>query len=77
MPVTVDDDDDDNDPENRYGSICKDFKKVITHPRRGRKQQQKRKLVVKTGSDCFRKTRSQSSCKFERKARKWAKTQKP
>lgn len=26
VPVTVDDDDDDdNDPENRYGSTCKDF----------------------------------------------------
>lgn len=40
MPVTVDDDDDDNDPENRYDSICKDFKKIITHPRCGHKQQQ-------------------------------------
>eukprot|EP00069_Balaena_mysticetus_P012923 bmy_07729T0 len=78
MPVTVDDDDDDNDPENRYDSICKDFKKIITHPRHGQKQQQRNhKQVVKTRSACLRKTRSQSSCKFERKARKWAKTQKP
>lgn len=78
VPVTVDDDDDDNDPENRYDSICKDLKKIITHPRRGHKQQQRnRKPVVKTRSACLRKTRSQSSCKFERKARKWAKTQKP
>ncbi|PNI35377.1 ATRX isoform 12, partial [Pan troglodytes] len=78
VPVTVDDDDDDNDPENRYDSICKDFKKIITHPRHGHKQQQRNsKQVVKTRSACLRKTRSQSSCKFERKARKWAKTQKP
>ncbi|VFV39711.1 transcriptional regulator atrx isoform [Lynx pardinus] len=78
VPVTVDDDDDDNDPENRYDSICKDLKKIITHPRRGHKQQQRnRKPVVKTRSACLRKTRSQSSCKFERKARKWAKTHKP
>ncbi|XP_014635304.1 PREDICTED: transcriptional regulator ATRX-like isoform X6 [Ceratotherium simum simum] len=78
VPVTVDDDDDDNDPENRYDSICKDFKKIITHPRRGHKQQQRnRKQVVKTRSACLRKTPSRSSCKFERKARKWAKTHKP
>ena len=33
VPVTVDDDDDDNDPENRYDFICKDLKKIITHPK--------------------------------------------
>lgn len=78
VPVTVDDDDDDNDPENRYDSIYKDFKKIITHPRRGQKQQQRNcKPVVKTRSTRLRKTRSQSSCKFERKPRKWAKAQKP
>lgn len=63
--------DDDNDPENRYDSIRKDFKKIITHPRRGRKQEQRNsKQVVKTRSACLVKTRSQASRKFERGARK-------
>lgn len=78
VPVTVDDDDDDNDPENRYDSICKDFKKIITHPRHGHKEQHWNcKQVVQTSSASFRKTHSQSSSKFQRRARKWAKTQKP
>lgn len=73
VPVTVDDDDDDNDPENRYDSICKDFKKIITHPRHGHKEQHRnRKQVVETRSASFRKTDSQSSSKFQRKAKKWA-----
>lgn len=71
MPVEEEEDDDDNDPENRYDSIHKDLKKIITHPRRGRKQEQRNsKQVVKTRSACLVKTRSQASRKFEREARK-------
>ncbi|NXL86081.1 ATRX regulator, partial [Alectura lathami] len=65
------DDDDDDDPENRYGSIHKDLKKIyITHPRRGRKPaQRKSKQVVKTRTTCLVKTRSQAASKFEQGAR--------
>lgn len=70
VPMEEEEDDDD-DPENRYDSIRKDFKKIITHPRRGRKRNQRNtKQVVKTRSACLVKTRSQASHKFGREARK-------
>lgn len=67
----MEEEEDDDDPENRYDSIHKDLKKIITHPRRGRKQEQRNsKQVVKTRSACLVKTRSQASRKSEREARK-------
>ncbi|NXJ38891.1 ATRX regulator, partial [Ciconia maguari] len=70
VPMEEEDDDDD-DPENRYDTICKDLKKIITHPRRGRKPaQRKSKQVVKTTTACLVKTRSRASRKFEQGARK-------
>ncbi|NXF93687.1 ATRX regulator, partial [Eubucco bourcierii] len=70
VPMEEDDDDDD-DPENRYDTIHKDLKKIITHPRRGRKPaQRKSKQVVKTTTACLVKTRSRASRKFEQGARK-------
>ncbi|NXC68462.1 ATRX regulator, partial [Anhinga anhinga] len=71
VPVEEEEDDDDDDPENRYDTICKDLKKIITHPRRGRKPaQRKSKQVVKTTTACLVKTRSRASRKFEQGARK-------
>ncbi|NXI62530.1 ATRX regulator, partial [Anseranas semipalmata] len=71
VPMEEEEDDDDDDPENRYDSIHKDLKKIITHPRRGRKPaQRKSKQVVKTRTACLVKTRSQASRKFEQGARK-------
>ncbi|NXN06585.1 ATRX regulator, partial [Indicator maculatus] len=71
VPMEEEEEDDDDDPENRYDTIHKDLKKIITHPRRGRKPaQQKSKQVVKTTTACFVKTRSWASCKFEQGARK-------
>ncbi|NWH75463.1 ATRX regulator, partial [Piaya cayana] len=71
VPMDEEEDDDDDDPENRYDTICKDLKKVITHPRRGRKPaQRKSKQVVKTKTACIVKTRSRASRKFEQGARK-------
>lgn len=68
VPMEEEEDDDD-DPENRYDSIHKDCKKIITHPRRKRNQRNT-KQVVKTRSACLVKTRSRASRKFEREARK-------
>lgn len=66
VPVEEEEDDDD-DPENRYDTI----RKIITHPRRGRKPaQRKSKQVVKTTTACLVKTRSRASRKFEQGARK-------
>ncbi|NWS76130.1 ATRX regulator, partial [Crotophaga sulcirostris] len=71
VPMEEEEDDDDDDPENRYDTIRKDLKKVITHPRRGRKPaQRKSKQVVKTTTACLVKTRSRASCKFEQGAGK-------
>uniref|UniRef100_H3APH3 DNA helicase n=1 Tax=Latimeria chalumnae TaxID=7897 RepID=H3APH3_LATCH len=65
------DDDDDDDPENRYDSICTDFKKIITHPRRGLKAKQRNsKWVKKSRTGCSVKTRSQAACKIEQVASK-------
>ncbi|NWX23874.1 ATRX regulator, partial [Aegotheles bennettii] len=70
VPMEEEEDDDD-DPENRYDTIRKDLKKIITHPRRGRKPaQRKSKQVVKTTTACLVKTRSRASRKFEQGARK-------
>ncbi|NWQ81191.1 ATRX regulator, partial [Columbina picui] len=66
VPVEEEEDDDD-DPENRYDTI----RKIITHPRRGRKPaQRKSKQVVKTTTACLVKTHSRASRKFEQGARK-------
>ncbi|NXN69994.1 ATRX regulator, partial [Himantopus himantopus] len=71
VPMEEEEDDDDDDPENRYDTIRKDLKKIITHPRRGRKPaQRKSKQVVKTTTACLVKTHSRASCKFEQGARK-------
>ncbi|NXJ91226.1 ATRX regulator, partial [Corythaixoides concolor] len=71
VPMEEEEDDDDDDPENRYDTIHKDLKKIITHPRRGRKPaQRKSKQVVKTTTACLVKTRSRASRKFEQGARK-------
>ncbi|NXG67302.1 ATRX regulator, partial [Hemiprocne comata] len=71
VPMEEEEDDDDDDPENRYDTIHKDLKKIITHPRRGRKPaQRKSKQVVKTTAACLVKTHSRASRKFEQGARK-------
>ncbi|NXT18545.1 ATRX regulator, partial [Syrrhaptes paradoxus] len=72
VPMEEEEDDDDDDPENRYDTIRKDLKKIITHPRPGRKPaQRKSKQVVKTTTACLVKTRSRAaSRKFEQGARK-------
>ncbi|NWI09919.1 ATRX regulator, partial [Crypturellus soui] len=71
VPREEEEDDDDDDPENRYDSIRKDLKQIITHPRRGRiPAQRKSKQVVKTRTACLVKTRSQASRKVEQGARK-------
>ncbi|NXJ80364.1 ATRX regulator, partial [Trogon melanurus] len=71
VPMEEEEDDDDDDPENRYDTIRKDVKKIITHPRRGRKPaQRKSKQVVKTTAACLVKTRSRASRKFDQGARK-------
>ncbi|NWR77930.1 ATRX regulator, partial [Centropus unirufus] len=71
VPMEEEEDDDDDDPENRYDTTPKDLKKVITHPRRGRKPaQRKSKQVVKPTTACLVKTRSRASRKLEQGARK-------
>ncbi|XP_010189305.1 PREDICTED: transcriptional regulator ATRX-like [Mesitornis unicolor] len=71
VPMEEEEDDDDDDPENRYDTIHKDLKKIITHPRRERKAaQRKSKQVVKTTTACLVKTRSRASRKLEQGARK-------
>ncbi|NXS59111.1 ATRX regulator, partial [Brachypteracias leptosomus] len=71
VPMEEEEDDDDDDPENRYDTIRKDLKQIITHPRRGRKAaQRKSKQVVKTTAACLVKTHSRASRKFEQGARK-------
>ncbi|NXP08272.1 ATRX regulator, partial [Thinocorus orbignyianus] len=71
VPMEEEEDDGDDDPENRYDTIRKDLKKIITHPRRGRKPaQRKSKQVVKTTTACLVKTHSRASRKFEQGARK-------
>ncbi|NXH18577.1 ATRX regulator, partial [Bucco capensis] len=71
VPMEEEEDDDDDDPENRYDTIPKDLKKIITHPRRGRKPaQRKSKQAVKTTAACLVKTRSRASRNFEQGARK-------
>ncbi|NXE96326.1 ATRX regulator, partial [Menura novaehollandiae] len=71
IPMEEEEDDDDDDPENRYDTIRKDLKTIITHPRRGRKAaQRKSKQVVKTTAACLVKTRSRASRNFEHGARK-------
>ncbi|NXP24746.1 ATRX regulator, partial [Scytalopus superciliaris] len=70
IPMEEEEDDDD-DPENRYDTIRKDLKSIITHPRRGRKAaQRKSKQVVKTTAACLVKTRTRAPRKFEHGARK-------
>lgn len=60
-------DDDDEDPENRYDSSHTDYKKLITHPKRGSKaKHRKSKQVVQTRTSCLVKTRSQATRKLER-----------
>ncbi|NXN93932.1 ATRX regulator, partial [Rhinopomastus cyanomelas] len=71
VAVEEEEDDDDDDPENRYDTISKDLKKIITHPRRGHKPaQRKSKQVVKTTTACLVKTCTWASLKFERGARR-------
>ncbi|NXG50887.1 ATRX regulator, partial [Psilopogon haemacephalus] len=71
IPMEEEEDDDDDDPENRYDTIHKDLKKIITHPRCGRKPgQRKSKQVVKTTTACLVTTRSRASRNFEQGARK-------
>ncbi|NXY16954.1 ATRX regulator, partial [Atrichornis clamosus] len=71
IPMEEEEDDDDDDPENRYDTIRKDLKTIITHPRCGRKAaQRKSKQVVKTTAACLVKTRSRASRKCEHGARK-------
>ncbi|NXV71650.1 ATRX regulator, partial [Atlantisia rogersi] len=71
VPMEEEEDDDDDDPENRYDTIHKDLKTIITHPRRGRKPaQRKSKQVVKPTTACLVKTRSRASRKLEQRARK-------
>ncbi|NXD24839.1 ATRX regulator, partial [Spelaeornis formosus] len=69
IPMEEEEDDDDDDPENRYDTLHKDLKTIITHPRHGRKPAQRRsKQVVK--STAAVKTRSRASRKCEHGARK-------
>ncbi|NWS15411.1 ATRX regulator, partial [Pachyramphus minor] len=71
IPMEEEEDDDDDDPENRYDTLRKDLKSIITHPRRGRKAaQRKSKQVVKTTAACPVQTRSRASRKSEHGARK-------
>lgn len=71
IPMEEEEDDDDDDPENRYDTLHKDLKTIITHPRRGRKPAQRRsKQVVKSTAACPVKTRSRASRKCELGARK-------
>ncbi|NXX24631.1 ATRX regulator, partial [Nicator chloris] len=71
IPMEEEDDDDDDDPENRYDTLHKDLKTIITHPRRGRKAAQRRsKQVVKSTAACPVQTRSRASRKCEHGARK-------
>ncbi|NXR74983.1 ATRX regulator, partial [Pycnonotus jocosus] len=71
IPMEEEEDDDDDDPENRYDTLHKDIKTIITHPRRGRKPAQRRsKQVVKSTAACPVKTRSRASRKCEQGARK-------
>ncbi|NXH29659.1 ATRX regulator, partial [Myiagra hebetior] len=71
IPMEEEEDDDDDDPENRYDTLRKDLKTIITHPRRGRKPAQRRsKQVVKSTAACPVKTRSRASRKCEHGARK-------
>ncbi|NWW73111.1 ATRX regulator, partial [Climacteris rufus] len=62
IPMEEEEDDDDDDPENRYDTLHKDLKTLITHPRRGRKAaQRKSKQAVKSTAACPLKTRSRAS----------------
>ncbi|NXO84137.1 ATRX regulator, partial [Sitta europaea] len=71
IPVEEEEDDDDDDPENRYDTLRKDLKTLITQPRRGRKPAQRRsKQVVKSTAACPVKTRSRASRKCEHGASK-------
>ncbi|NXS89280.1 ATRX regulator, partial [Erpornis zantholeuca] len=71
IPMEEEEDDDDDDPENRYDTLRKDLKTIITHPRRGRKPAQRRsKQVVKSTAACPVKTRSWASRKCQHGARK-------
>ncbi|NXC97626.1 ATRX regulator, partial [Certhia familiaris] len=71
IPMEEEEDDDDDDPENRYDTLRKDLKTIITQPRRGRKPAQRRsKQVVKSTAACPVKTRSRASRKCEHGARK-------
>ncbi|NXO89017.1 ATRX regulator, partial [Certhia brachydactyla] len=71
IPMEGEEDDDDDDPENRYDTLRKDLKTIITQPRRGRKPAQRRsKQVVKSTAACPVKTRSRASRKCEHGARK-------
>ncbi|NXI16703.1 ATRX regulator, partial [Irena cyanogastra] len=71
IPMEEEEDDDDDDPENRYDTLRKDLKTIITHPRCGRKPAQRRsKQVVKSTAACPVKTRSRASRKCEHGARK-------
>ncbi|NXT65026.1 ATRX regulator, partial [Chaetops frenatus] len=71
IPMEEEEDDDDDDPENRYDTLRKDLKTIITHARRGRKPAQRRsKQVVKSTAACPVKTRSRASRKCEHGARK-------
>ncbi|NWV02635.1 ATRX regulator, partial [Ptilonorhynchus violaceus] len=70
IPMEEEEDDDDDDPENRYDTLRKDLKTIITHPRRGRKAAQRKSKVVKTTAACLVKTRSRASRNFEHGARK-------
>ncbi|NXU12854.1 ATRX regulator, partial [Pardalotus punctatus] len=64
IPMEEEEDDDDDDPENRYDTLRKDLKTIITPPRRGRKAaQRKSKQVVKSTAACLVKTRSRASRK--------------
>ncbi|NWV32990.1 ATRX regulator, partial [Grantiella picta] len=70
IPMEEEEDDDDDDPENRYDTLRKDIKTIITPPRRGRKAaQRKSKQVVKSTAACLVKTRSRASRKCEHGAR--------
>lgn len=71
IPMEEEEDDDDDDPENRYDTLHKDLKTIITHPRHGRKPAQRRsKQVVKGAAACPVKTRARASRKCELGARK-------
>ncbi|NXN82151.1 ATRX regulator, partial [Bombycilla garrulus] len=74
IPMEEEEDDDDDDPENRYDTLRKDLKTIITHARRGREPAQRRsKQVVKSTAACPVQTRSRASRKCEHGAR----TQRP